>query len=382
MNIAQYYQFLLQKLPLNQAASNLAERVSELNSPEYNGLMRASKHAVLRQGNSLIHFEGYHRLFSREIEKPAKLGAGRLLILKDCAVFETPFKKYFWPHEAFTCVTTNGHYFEFKVKHQPFFQINFLEECALKYEIIIRRWLDAYYQPKRIVEYQPRLRLSIPAKSEVVWRIPGTEKNEKRFFGEKSIMGGISKLLKWLLHLLISVEIHGRENWQREGRSIVLLNHQSVLDPFIFGAFLDYRVAFLTKSTSFTHWLPWVFLRWAMGLPTTRYQTDPQIIPMMKTFLSRGIKVGIFPEGERCWDGEMQSFKLSLVKILMASREALSIVILENVFRFWPRWAKFPRRGHIKINIQAPFCLIPNLYSVDEQRRFLESVYLAVLNKA
>ena len=195
-------------------------------------------------------------------------------------------------------------------------------------------------------------------------------------------MVGITKLIKQFLRLLISVEIHGKENWQREGKGVVLLNHQSVLDPFIFGAFLDYRVAFLTKSTSFTHWLPRVFLRWARGLPTTRYQADPQIIPVMKTFLSRGMKVGIFPEGERCWDGEMQSFKLSLVKILMASREALSIVVLENVFRLWPRWAKFPKRAHIKINIQAPFCLIPNLYSVDEQRRFLESFYLAALKKA
>jgi len=319
LNIAQYYQFLLQKLPLTRATSNPVEMVSKRNSPEYSGLMRISKNALLRQGSGLIRFKGYHRLFRRKIEKPARLGTGRLLILKDQVVFETPFKKYSWPPESFTCVTTNGHYFEFKVKHQSFFQIHFLEECALKYEIIIRKWLDAYYQPERIVEYQPRLRLTVPQKSKSAWHIPNVEKSEKPIFGEKPIMGGISKMLKWLLRLLISVEIHGKENWQREGRSIVLLNHQSVLDPFIFGAFLDYRVAFLTKSTSFTHWLPGVFLRWAMGLPTTRYQTDPQIIPMMKTFLSRGIKVGIFPEGERCWDGEMQSFKLSLVKILMAS---------------------------------------------------------------
>lgn len=382
LNIAQYYQFLLQKLPVTQGNSDLAERVSTLNLSDYSGLMRISKNAVLRQGNSLIHFKGYHGLFSRKIEKPAKLGSGRLLILKDRAVFETPFKEFFWPPGAFTCVTTNGHYFEFKLKDQPFFQIHFLEECALKYEIIIRKWLDAYYQPKRIVEYQPRLRFTIPQKSEVEWRMPAAEKSEKPFFAEKWIMGGISKLLKCFLRLLVSVEIHGRENWRREGKGIVLLNHQSVLDPFIFSAFLDHRVAFLTKSTSFTHWLPRVFLRWAMGLPTTRYQTDPQIIPVMKAFLKRGIKVGVFPEGERCWDGEMQSFKLSLVKILMASREALSIVILENTFRFWPRWSKFPRRAGVKIKIQAPFCLIPNLYSVEEQRRFLENFYLAALNKA
>jgi hypothetical protein len=91
--------------------------------------------------------------------------------------------------------------------------------------------------------------------------------------------------------------------------------------------------------------------------------------------------VGIFPEGERCWDGRMQAFKLSVIKLLMASRETINIMVLQNAFRFWPRWSKLPRRAKVKMDIHAPFCLIPDLYPVDEQRRFLENIFRTALGE-
>ncbi|NIW80730.1 MAG: hypothetical protein GWN16_15270, partial [Calditrichae bacterium] len=161
----------------------------------------------------------------------------------------------------------------------------------------------------------------------------------------------------------------------------VILNHQSALDPFITGAFWDRHIAFLTKSTSFIHWLPRLLLRWAMALPTTRYQTDPQIITIMDTLFKRNTRIGIFPEGERCWDGKLQAFKLSVVKILMSSREAIYPLVIQNTFKFWPRWATFPRRAKIKITIAPPFCLVDNYFSIDEQRQFLEDYFRDILQE-
>lgn len=381
LDIARYYQLLLEKLALSTGNPPVSEGNTGIAHSEPGKQLRVSKEADLRQGKARFYFKGYHGFFTRFLEKPLKLDSGRLIIFSDRVEFIGSGRKDTWRAEEFTCVTTNGHYFEFKLKGRPFFQFHFLHESALKYEIIFRKWLDKYYGKEQIIEYQPNLRVNAPQKSSTRWNIPISRKVEKPFFLENVLLGGISNLLKWLMSLIISLDISGGGNWHKDKRGFVLVNHQSALDPFIIGAYWDRRIAFLTKSTSFAHRFPRVFLRRAMGIPTTRYQTDPPVVPAIRSLLERGIKVGIFPEGERCWDGKMLAFKLSVIKLLMASREAINIIVLQNAFRFWPRWSKLPRRAKVKMDIHAPFCLIPDLYPVDEQRRFLENIFRTALGE-
>lgn len=377
IDLQDYYQFLLEQLKIARAGGEFA-------ASGLSGALRISYPAVLRQGKRRFKFSGYHHLFTRAVEIPRPVATGQLVMFEDRAEFLTPAKIFSWKVEEFTCVTTNGHYFEFKVKGQPFFQIRFLHESVLKYEILFRKWLDGFYSARHshpIIEYQPRVRSDIPRPGRRYWRFFAPGEAEKAYLVEKALMGSIRRVLKWLLQALVAVEIRGAEHWQREARGFALLNHQSALDPFLVGTFWDHRIAFLTKSTSFAQRLPRLFLKWAMCLPTTRYQIDSPAVFAAKSLLSRGIKVGIFPEGERCWDGRMQPFKLNVVKVLAASREAIFPIVIQNAFQFWPRWAKFPRRANVKLNFLAPLCLVPGLCSVDEQRRFLEAHFRAVLNE-
>lgn len=376
---------LYEKLTVAQPLELLRKRIQEVGLGEEKGAIRISRKAVLRQGRPDIKFSGYHRLFNQVIESPHKICRGRLILYQDRAEFIAPQKTYRWPANTVTCITTNGHYFEFKIQHRPFFQIHFAEESPLKHEIICRKWLQEFYTSRNarinIVEYQPVVRFSPPEPASRCWQIPEDVKEEKESWLEKLIISVVQKLTKTALRLWIKVKIHQPENWDKNRTGIVIVNHQSGLDPFIIGAFLDRKIAFLTKSTSFAHVLPRYCLKWLMGLPTTRYQTDPAVIYTIKKILGAGIKVGIFPEGERTWKGKMQPFKLSLVKVLTASRQPVYPLILKNAFLFWPRWAKFPRRATVDIYSGAPFCLVPNLYSIDEQRQFLESYFRRILGE-
>lgn len=384
IGVQEYYQFLLQRLKIDQSSADFASASARLAASDLSGALRISYPAVLRQGKRGFRFSGYHGVFSRALEIPRPVARGRLAMFQDRAEFLTPAKNFSWNLADFTCVTTNGHYFEFKVKGQPFFQIRFLQESVLKYEILFRKQLDALYNARRlhrIVEYQPRVRGDFPRPGQRFWNLSASREPVKPYVVEKILMGSLRRGLKRLLQALIVVEIRGTEHWQREARGFALMNHQSALDPFIAGAFWDHRIAFLAKSSSFAHRLPRLFLKWAMCLPTTRYQNDSEVIFAAKALLRRGIKVGIFPEGERCWDGRMQPFKLNVVKLLAASREAIFPVVIQNAFQFWPRWAKFPRRARVTLSFLAPFCLLPGLYSLEEQRRFLEALFRAELKE-
>lgn len=388
-----YYDLLLDKVAVSQ---NPAAVTPDMDKVGLGSPLRASRKAILRQGTADFHFRGYHDLFQRLIEKPREIAEGYLILYDSHVDFRTGSERLRWAASQFNCVTTNGHYFEFKIKGAPFYQIHFLHESPLKYEIIFRKWLDRYYQKSggnSIIEYQPRLIFEPPLNSSDLGSFLGAEdsacdahsaeagdKTNMNRHGEEYLIERIALNLtqltvRALFSIWLKVRIISRENWNVVREGFTIINHQSALDPFIVGAFLDRKIAFLTKSTSFGPGLVRFLLRWLMGVPTTRYQTDPTVIYSMRSLLRHRIRVGIFPEGERTWGGRLHPFKLSVVKLLMSSRQTITPIILKNVFHFLPRWRKLPRRTQIQIVVGAPFCLIPEIYSVDEQREFLEEYF-------
>lgn len=378
-SIPEYYRYLQEHLSIAQTAAELHHCRAAAGLATNPAMLRLSKPAVLRQGRDRIVVRGYRGLFRRIIPAPSCVDRGRLAIFPEELRFYGEKQVWTWRASEISCVTTDGHYFEFKVKGQPFVQIEFGEESALKYEILLRKWLDNFYREARqdpIIEYQPRLRTALPAPGWQVWHITPKNPPLRQLFLEKWLTKLAALAVNIALRLWIRVEVAGREHWAKDGVGFVLVNHQSALDPFIVSACLDRRIAFLTKSSAFTHRLQRWFLGWVMGLPTTRFQTDSAIVRIMQTMLKQGFKVGVFPEGERCWDGQLAPFKLSLVKIIMAARMPVYPVILENVFDFWPRWSRFPRRAKVKISVHPPFCLLPGPVPVDVQRRFLEGIFL------
>ncbi len=371
-----YYDLLQEHLAFSTNSEKQDEQFN------YGMLLHKSNSGKLRQGNKQVPVNGYHRFFREGLREFQVLGEGELLVYEDGLVFTTSTNSFHWAAADILSITTNGHRFEFKVKHQPVYQIQFQQESPLKYEILLRKWIDQYYQRHQlgaIIEYQPHIRTVLSRPSRELWQIALPKSHEKQYFVENIIMGSVKNILRQLCRLWISVDIRGKSNWHKDRSGIVIVNHQSAMDPFVVAAYLDRRVAFITKDTSFSAGIVRKFLLWAMSIPTTRYQTNPGVVRIMKAFLQKGIKVGVFPEGERCWDGRLLPFKLSLVKILMASRQAIYPIVLDKVYDFWPRWANTPRSAKVTMDIVAPFCLLPDR-SVDQQRDFLENIFKTTLN--
>lgn len=368
--VAEYYQFLKENLSVDQPAHFRS-------TDAFPDALRVSDVATLRQGITAVAIRGYRGWFNRTILAPEKIAEGHLIFEDDALRFISPEKQWHFPATEITAITTDSHYLEFKRRGEPFFHIHFHNESALKYEILLRKWLQQNYSQLNlgdICEFQPHIRTTLPKPGKRIWQIsPGDPPPESA--GEKIGKKLIAALLRLLLRPLIRIRFEGLENWQPNMPGFVLVNHQSALDPFIVTAFLNYRVAFLTKASAFTHTTQRKFLQWVMGIPTTRYQHDPAVIRDIKTMLQHGVKVGVFPEAERCWNGKLQPFKYGLVKTIMASQTPVFCIQLENVFDFWPRWSSLPRRAKVVFRIHPPFCLLPEITGVDEQRQFLESIF-------
>jgi len=97
------------------------------------GYLRISGSAVLRRGGKSFVFRGFRNSIS-EIECPVEADRGRLLLFADRCEFRGERKTWKFTADQFTAITTNSKYFEFKLKNEPFYQIYFETESALKYE--------------------------------------------------------------------------------------------------------------------------------------------------------------------------------------------------------------------------------------------------------
>ncbi len=375
LSAAEYSQNILSALSPEQDPADLQRRAGQLGVQLQPGMMRISGKARLWQGGRYLHFRGYKNMFTRQIEHLSPAENGYLVFYPDHLEFCSRDRIYHWAAGQFTCITTNGNAFEFKLKKQPFMQLRFISESPWKYELLLKKWLRRYYREKgvsEIVEFQPRIRFSYPRPGQKCWTKPAPGPAELQKYLPVELL---AKLFRALLGIWVKVQVRGGQHWRPGQAGVVLVNHQSALDPFILGAFWDPYSAFLTKSTSFAGFIERLFLKVTSGLPTTRYQNDPQVLYLMGKFLAMGRKVGVFPEGERCWDGRLLPFKIGLVKALMASRQAIFPVVLRNTFEFWPRWSRRPRKAKLELEIKPPFSLNPHWPSVAEQKEFLEQIY-------
>ena len=377
-----YLNWMKKTIKIKQKKDILKKRTQNFQLMLKDPVWRVSQKSVLRQGVAKTVFQSFAGLFKRKLFFPRALQEGVLVICAEHFYFCSNQKNFEFSLNELTCITTNGHYFEFKIKGKSYYQIHFLHESPLKYEILFQKLVVEYYRTrkKQIVEFQPNFRFGLPS-------VP---KESVNITPKKKLFPNLIQIpLRWilllklniLLRLWIKVKIIDRQLLPKSYPYVMVLNHQSIFDPFIILTFLDHDVGFLTKSTSFSDILSRFFLKLGKAIPTTRFETDPSVIRHIQKYLESGIQVGIFPEGERCWDGQMQAFKYSVIRLLLKMRIPVVPVIIEGGFAFMPRWDSFPHRQNVTLHVRAPFSLIRNGNGMREIRQWLEQQFLNTLNQ-
>ncbi len=367
-------------LPITPSAQSSDSVLNDFHQIKNGDVLRVSRRCTIRQGTQNIHFVGDSGFFRRHIEIPHPKNEGRLVLTQLGFWFISSERSFEFPWQDILSVTTNSHYLEFKAAGKLFYQISFREESPLKYEILFQKILTEYYRDKNltIIEFQPRIRFHEPdcriQKVDLKFETPA-----HRNWSRRAAIFFFRLVVRCFISFLGKPKIRGKENIPREYPFIAIANHQSIFDPFIIGAYVDGRIGFLTKSTSFARGAARWFLRIARGIPTTRYQTDPLVFRHVLRLVQKGIPVGIFPEGERCWDGELQSLKYGVIRLLTWLGLPVTVIVMKNAFNFFPRWESRPHRQQIEVIVQAPFCLLDRLYTCGELRQFLEERFTRAL---
>lgn len=164
--------------------------------------------------------------------------------------------------------------------------------------------------------------------------------------------------LRWLVGLLVRpwarVEAEGLERIPAEGPFLLIVNHQSVLDPILVQVLCPRLVHSMTKSTQFDR----PFFRWILpriaAFPTRRYRVDPQAVRVALRHLDRGDAVGIYPEGERSWDGVLKPLRRGSVRLILKAGVPVVPCGVSGSYGVWPRWSRRLRRHRVRIRFGEP----------------------------
>lgn len=254
-------------------------------------------------------------------------------------------------------------------------QFKFLEDSPRRWDRLLQDRVRAVYRSNRlgeIAEFQPRIvvkktsaagpeRPPLELRSEPGGSKAPNERPRGRWGPEAERPEPwltwytlVRALVRVLVRLGTRLEVVGLQHVPRSGPFILVANHQSVLDPLLVQTVCPRPLHTFTKSTQFSSRV----FRWLLArincIPTRRYRIDPQVVRVALRRLGEGRGVGIYPEGERSWDGNLQPFRQGTIRLLLRAGVPVVPCGLDGSYDVWPRWSRKIRRRRVRIRFGEP----------------------------
>lgn len=162
----------------------------------------------------------------------------------------------------------------------------------------------------------------------------------------------IAKAIVWLLlKIFWRMEVIGTENVPERGGVIIASNHVSYLDPLVLGASTKRKINFIAKKEVFNNIFSSIFLKSLNAFPVDRKKIDMPAFKKTISILEVGGILGIFPEGTRSINGELQELKLGVVKIAMKAGVPIIPVGIIGTHKIYPHGKRFPVLFKNKITV-------------------------------
>jgi acyl-[acyl-carrier-protein]-phospholipid O-acyltransferase/long-chain-fatty-acid--[acyl-carrier-protein] ligase len=113
----------------------------------------------------------------------------------------------------------------------------------------------------------------------------------------------IGTLLQLICRVIFRVDVTGIANLPKQGKLLIIANHESFLDGLLLGLFLPIRATFVVHTTVLNHWFFRQILRLTPYLAVD--PTSPLAMKKVIKLLEAGKPVVIFPEGRITLTGSL-----------------------------------------------------------------------------
>lgn len=296
--------------------------------------------------------------FLGRIERLGPRIAGELRLHGDGLVFRGPDgTERRWHLDEITAVQPSSSTLQLKFRKQPVVSLRFETDSVRLWEALLEGALRRRYRELglgEILEFQPRIVTDhsvtsaiatadsgVPAAGMPV-RLP-TDAVARYGTGTDPYAAArgyhaIRKLVLNAYRLISDLHVEGVRHIPTSGPFILVANHQSVLDPVLIQAACPRPLHTMAKSTQFSAPLVGAFMKRYHSFPVRRYQIDPQAVRIALRRLAQGHGVGIYPEGERSWDGRLQPLRLGSIRLILKAGVPVVPCVIQGSYEAWPRW--------------------------------------------
>jgi 1-acyl-sn-glycerol-3-phosphate acyltransferase len=330
----------------------------DINIPESGPVLKSKKIRLSEESTKGI-YTGYAGIVSTHyVRKP--IGDGRLELFADRLEFiGDSIQSRTLGIEDMLAVTIESDTLQI-VSHEygPLF-FDFLEESGKKWEDCLRRIIKDHYS-EDIIEFCPRIRKRgwlerpRPAAGHEKLRVP--VRTWRR--AEHPLLFVFAKLLmKLVLSAAFKIRVEGIENIPKSGPVVMLPNHCSFLDSIILVPFSPRKIWFMAKNSEYKSGIHKFLMGIAGSFPVRRYTTDFQAVRNAVRVVQDGHVLGIFPEGERCWDNRLLPYKIGTIRLILALGLDVIPVGVSGAYALMPRWTHDIKRVPITIRIGKPINL-------------------------
>ena len=153
----------------------------------------------------------------------------------------------------------------------------------------------------------------------------------------------VVRAICWLLlKIFWRMEIRGIENLPESGGLIITSNHVSYLDPAVLVASLNRKIYFIAKKEVFKNTFISFLLKNMNAFSVDRDNVDMFAFKKAMNILREEKVLGIFPEGTRSSNGELQELKMGALKIAMKTGVPILPVGINGTHKIYPRGIKYP----------------------------------------
>ena len=161
-------------------------------------------------------------------------------------------------------------------------------------------------------------------------------------------------LLRIVFTLWLRYRARGVEKIPASGGGLVLVNHQSFLDPLLVGLPLSRPVSYLARDSLFrVPVIGWI-LRNTYVMPISREAASTSSIKAAVERMRHGFLVGIFPEGTRSTNGDVGPFKPGFVALVRRGQLPVYPVGIAGAHEAMPRGAVFLRPRRVTVVFGDP----------------------------
>lgn len=164
----------------------------------------------------------------------------------------------------------------------------------------------------------------------------------------------LQQIAQVLFTLLFRYQARGLEHVPSTGPALLLVNHQSYLDPLLLGLPMKRPVSMLARKNLFEIPLLGRIVKTLYGLPIDRESPGTGAIREILHRLDHGFLIAIFPEGTRSSGIKLGPIRPGFISILRRAEVPVIPVGIAGADRAMPRGSMLPRPRRLRVVFGEP----------------------------